>query len=1005
MQTIKKHLLGRLLAFLGVVFLTTGMVSAQVSVSVSDVTGRPGEMVTVPVTISGVTSVNSFQFTVNTGADLTYSGYDAAGTLAAGFSLSPAPTVSGSSVTVGGFNSGSGPITSDGTLINLKFTLGAATAAGNLTLGATEIDGAAPAGGATVTFPYVIANIFIDADDETVRVTDSATITVRAVDAMTNLAAFTVDVTVGPEFGGPVTVSGGDLTSSWGNQFQINALGGNVWRVGGFGTPVTGTGSLFKLNGTAAVLGTATVRFSNMTFTDNTGANIAVGGDIASFNVVANTAPTAAAQAVSVDEDGSVVITMVGTDANGDPLTYATTNPANGALSGAAGAAVTYTPTANFNGSDSFTFTVNDGLATSAAATVSITVNAVNDAPTAGAVAGTTPEDTPITVTLTGADIDADPLTYSAGAAGNGTVSIAGDQATYTPNADFNGADSFTYTASDGTASGSATVSITVTPANDAPVVAAIAMTTDEDMSGAVTLTGTDAEGDAITFAIATTPANGLVALSGATATYFPNPNFNGSDSFTYTGSDGTATGAAATVTITVNPVNDAPVFTTELGSTSIVEDDFLHFVYVATDVDGDVLTYSVISPSNATIDGANGDFDWVPTGSAGVNTVQVAVSDGTVTVNSTEASVLVLPVDAFSVLMAGIHENPPVQSPAAGRGFVRIVESSNTLQFFGFVEALSGTFSASHLHLGAVGENGPVLVPLVPDVIAPDGRGASWSISMDMATIPLPPGSTLPELVERIRHGHAYVNVHTSAHGPGEVRGQLLAPDNAPPSVVEIRAPSDVTVVGTGEDRLFSVSWLPGTDPNGDHLNYIYEIATDAAFVDIVDATNFGDGNGFRVTVSEAAQAFDDLTDADPGAVNVGGAVTFWHRIVSTDGGLWTAGPGESLTLTRGLVTANEEETEIPTEFALNGNYPNPFNPSTSILFDLPETANVTVTVTDMLGRQVLSVPTASVDAGTNRSIQIDASQLASGLYLYRVIASGVNTTFAKVGTMTLIK
>jgi Secretion system C-terminal sorting domain len=136
-----------------------------------------------------------------------------------------------------------------------------------------------------------------------------------------------------------------------------------------------------------------------------------------------------------------------------------------------------------------------------------------------------------------------------------------------------------------------------------------------------------------------------------------------------------------------------------------------------------------------------------------------------------------------------------------------------------------------------------------------------------------------------------------------------------------------------------------------------------------------------------------------------VGDNVTVFHRIVVTDGSLWTAGPPESLTLTRGTVTADEDEVDLPTEFALKGNYPNPFNPSTTIQFDLPETADVTITVTDMLGRQVLSVPSASFGAGANMSVQVDASSLASGLYLYRVIARGATATYAKVGTMTLIK
>ena len=105
-------------------------------------------------------------------------------------------------------------------------------------------------------------------------------------------------------------------------------------------------------------------------------------------------------------------------------------------------------------------------------------------------------------------------------------------------------------------------------------------------------------------------------------------------------------------------------------------------------------------------------------------------------------------------------------------------------------------------------------------------------------------------------------------------------------------------------------------------------------------------------------------------------------------------------------VVTATEEEVaEIPTEFALEGNYPNPFNPSTTIQFDLPETAEVTIQVIDMLGRQVLTVPRQTMEAGANRTVQINAINLASGTYLYRLTATAPNQTWVSTGTMTLLK
>ncbi len=99
------------------------------------------------------------------------------------------------------------------------------------------------------------------------------------------------------------------------------------------------------------------------------------------------------------------------------------------------------------------------------------------------------------------------------------------------------------------------------------------------------------------------------------------------------------------------------------------------------------------------------------------------------------------------------------------------------------------------------------------------------------------------------------------------------------------------------------------------------------------------------------------------------------------------------------------DERVELPTEFTLHGNYPNPFNPSTRIQFDLPETAQVSLQIVDMLGREVMTLPEKEFEAGANRSIELNAINLASGTYLYRMIATGAESRYVKTGRMTLVK
>ncbi len=254
------------------------------------------------------------------------------------------------------------------------------------------------------------------------------------------------------------------------------------------------------------------------------------------------------------------------------------TGPANGVLSLNADGSFTYTPNANFNGVDTFTYRANDGTVNSALATVTITVNPVNDTPVANADAYATNEDTPLVIAAAGVlandtDVDADPLSAVLGTGpANGVLSLNADGSfTYTPNANFNGVDTFTYRANDGTVTtrpwppstrhgGQDPASTTPrwptptpTPTSeDTPLVIAAA---------GVLANDTDVDADPLSAVLGTGPANGVLSLNAdGSFTYTPNANFNGVDTFTYRANDGTVNSALATVTITVNPVNDTPV-------------------------------------------------------------------------------------------------------------------------------------------------------------------------------------------------------------------------------------------------------------------------------------------------------------------------------------------------------------------------------------------------------------------------------------------------------------
>ena len=161
-------------------------------------------------------------------------------------------------------------------------------------------------------------------------------------------------------------------------------------------------------------------------------------------------------------------------DVEGDSLTItAVIQGANGTVTTDA-ASVTYTPAENFNGSDSFSYTISDGNGGTATAQVDVTVTAVNDDPVAADDTAGTAEDTAVTVDVLSndSDVEGDSLTITAVIQGaNGTVTTDGASVTYTPNADYNGSDTFNCTVSDGNGgTATAIVTVTVNPVNDAPV-------------------------------------------------------------------------------------------------------------------------------------------------------------------------------------------------------------------------------------------------------------------------------------------------------------------------------------------------------------------------------------------------------------------------------------------------------------------------------------------------------------------------------------------------------
>lgn len=254
-------------------------------------------------------------------------------------------------------------------------------------------------------------------------------------------------------------------------------------------------------------------------------------------------------------EDTPKVFTFVGTDPLNLALSYSiSTQPQHGTvvISGASG---TYTPNANYNGQDTFLYLASTVNGNSNIGTVLIDIVPVDDEPNTMDVNVTTDEDNAVTMTLEAEEVDGQTIQFNVtGGPSNGSITISGTTATYTPSQDWFGTDTFNFEATDVTSKSilnNATGTITVNPINDAPTVDDINnIEVSNGQSVNITLTGSDVENDNLAFEIVDSPNNGTVSISDNIVTF--NAIMTGSDTFTYKATDGTDDSNIGTVTLNI---------------------------------------------------------------------------------------------------------------------------------------------------------------------------------------------------------------------------------------------------------------------------------------------------------------------------------------------------------------------------------------------------------------------------------------------------------------------
>ncbi|SFS00788.1 tandem-95 repeat protein [Anaeromicropila populeti] len=365
-----------------------------------------------------------------------------------------------------------------------------------------------------------------------------------------------------------------------------------------------------------------------------------------------NDIPVANDSFFTINEDTEKTGALTGMDIDGNTLAFSkTVESLHGSVTINSNGTFQYMPDANYNGIDRFEFKVNDGLADSLAATVTINITAVNDAPVAQDRVLNVTEDEDEHGMLWALDVDGDALNYqivSVPQKGNVFLDANGSYI-YLPALNENGVDSFTYRVTDGVEySNTATVVITIAEVNDIPYAYDKSITLEEDGSSNGSLYGFDVEGTPLVF-IKTREANhGTVIVdSNGLYHYVPNENYFGSDSFSYKVSDGVNFSESAVVTVTINSVNDAPVCQNAVQS--VLEDATLNGVLSASDVEGDTLTFSVVeNAKNGRVSlNEDGSYSYTPDNNYfGNDSFSFSTNDGTANSNVAEVSITVTSVN-----------------------------------------------------------------------------------------------------------------------------------------------------------------------------------------------------------------------------------------------------------------------------------------------------------------------------------------------------------------------
>lgn len=352
-----------------------------------------------------------------------------------------------------------------------------------------------------------------------------------------------------------------------------------------------------------------------------------------------------------------------------------------------------------------------------------------------------------------------------------------------------------------------------------------------------------------------------------------------------------------------------------------------------------------------------------------------------------------------FQTSLSGMNEVQPDTS--VGMGGLLVELSGTRITVSGTFSDLGSDFATniaggSHLHIAGPDANGGIAIPLDAQTEA-DMRSGSWMAMNNMYTVS-------QDTAAMLMSGLFYANVHSAMYNAGELRGQVLLSPNFPPDSTMITNHQNgdtVMVEGSGSTE-FNVLWDSADDPNDDQVAYIFQLAGSPDFESNMLMINMNVGTSTEYTADFATLA----SMLENMGIVVGGSADLYARIISSDGSNQTEGSVLNLVMKRGTVTAvNNESADLPDSYALLHNYPNPFNPTTTIPYHLPEESHVTLAVYNMLGQRIRTLINGIKPAGRYsvqwNGLNDSGNRVSTGIYFYRIQAGD----FTDVEKMVFMK